>query len=125
MLPATSPVSDISWALHAGFISVLHVHRLSKRGLSYDIDTTRSKISLEKPFLLNRESNIENRCNYLSETVRGRNLLLRFLFYITSLRLVVDLCQSMFPQEGVDLVSIPQVMVNLALCGLAHGCEFD
>ena len=42
-----------TWALHADFISVLHVHRLSKRGLSYDIghytvrDKPRKAVSIE------------------------------------------------------------------------------
>lgn len=47
------------------------------------------------------------------------------LFKFASLGLIVDLSQPLFPQQGIDLICIPQVVVDLSILGLAHGCEFN
>ena len=47
------------------------------------------------------------------------------LFYLTSLRLVINLGQSMFLQKSIDLICIPQMMEDLSFLSLTNGCEFD
>lgn len=47
------------------------------------------------------------------------------LFNLTSLGLVINLGQPLFPQERIDLISGPQMMVDLSIIGLTHCCELD
>jgi hypothetical protein len=57
---------------------------------------------------------------YLKTTGKGINL-----FNLTSLGLIINLGQPLFPQERIDLIGGPQVVVDLSILGLAHCCELD
>lgn len=119
---ATSPVADVSCASDAAIGLTRAVSDLERpviRVYIYEtVENLHRKRWAEKCAIIAQET-----CGIIwSSSKIGSS---SHLFNLASLGLVINLGQPVFFQKGIDLISIPQVVVDLAFRRPSHRSKFN